>query len=194
MTQSARHQAVHPVGLGSMFPTVLAAARANAGWAFERLFEAHARPLASYARGQGAEDPDGLVNDVFLSAFRSLGRFNGDEAGFRSWLFVIARNRLIDDHRRQMRRPVVAAELGDDAPSARGADHEALDRIGAERVQLLLQDLSPDQRDVLLLRILSDLTVEQVASVLGKQPGAVKQLQRRGLEALRRRLLRETDQ
>ena len=49
----------------------------------------------------------------------------------------------------------------------------------------------PDQRDVLLLRILGDLTVDQVADVLGKSAGAVKQLQRRGLEAIRRLSARE---
>ena len=171
----------------------MAAARADAGWAYQRLYEAHAPPVRAYARGQGSEDPDGLVNEVFLRAFRGLDRFQGDEDGFRAWLFVIARNALIDERRRQARRPptVGGVALERTPLPDGGADLQALERIGAERVHDVLRELSAEQRDVLLLRIVADLTVEQVATVLGKQSGAVKQLQRRGLDALRRRM---TDQ
>ncbi len=178
--------------LGLAFADVLAAAQADAGWAYQRLFESLGRPVVSYLRSQRAADPDGLANEVFLRAFRSLPTFRGDEDAFRSWLFVIARNCLIDERRRQARRPVVVASAAEvQAPAAAGADQGALAQLGAERVHDLLNELSPDQRDVLLLRIVADLTVDQTASVLGKQPGAVKQLQRRGLESLRRRLEKE---
>jgi RNA polymerase sigma-70 factor (ECF subfamily) len=169
---------------------VLGAAQANAGWAYQRLFEAHARLLAGYLKSQGAADADDLTNEVFLRAFRNLGSFQGDEASFRAWLYVIARNCLIDERRRERRRPTLVAG-NTDVLAARGADQDALTRLGAERVHDLLSGLSPDQRDVLLLRVVADLTVEQVASVLNKQPGAVKQLQRRGLESLRRRVAPE---
>jgi DNA-directed RNA polymerase specialized sigma24 family protein len=72
--------------------------------------------------------------------------------------------------------------------SAPSAETEALAALGTERVRALLDGLSPDQRDVLLLRLLGDLTVEQAAGVLGKRPGAVKALQRRGLAAVSRAL------
>ncbi len=176
--------------LGVGFEHVLAAAQANAGWAYQRLFESSGRQVASYLRGQGAEDADGMANEVFLRAFRNLATFRGDEAAFRSWLFVIARNCLIDERRRQMRRPAFVAGADRQGPAAPGAEQEAFEHIGAERVHELLSELSPDQRDVLLLRIVADLTVDQIATVLGKQPGAIKQLQRRGLESLRRRMQR----
>jgi RNA polymerase sigma factor (sigma-70 family) len=60
--------------------------------------------------------------------------------------------------------------------------------LGSERVRSLLEGLSPDQRTVLTLRVIGDLTVEQVAELIGKRPGAVKQLQRRALAALRKSL------
>lgn len=66
------------------------------------------------------------------------------------------------------------------------AETSALESIGDQRVLALLETLSPDQRDVLLLRIIGDLTIDQVAVVLGKSPGAVKALQHRGLAHLRR--------
>jgi RNA polymerase sigma-70 factor (ECF subfamily) len=68
----------------------------------------------------------------------------------------------------------------------------AVDRaLGVECVQALCERLVPDQRDVLLLRLVGDLSIEQVAGALGKSPGAVKALQRRGLLATTRLLERE---
>ena len=79
--------------------------------------------------------------------------------------------------------------------SARGAggdaEEAALRTIGTDRAVALCARLAPDQREVVLLRILGDLTVDQVAEVLGKSPGAVKQLQRRAFEAIRRLVDRE---
>lgn len=167
---------------------MLAAAQADAPWAYRRLFEWLARPVAGYLRGQGTADPDGLANDVFLRVFTKLGTFEGSEERFRSWVFTIAHNLLVDDRRQAARRPEIAGRPLEEHQWAGSTEAEALARLGAERVERLLQELSADQRDVLLLRIVADLTVEQVAEALGKAPGAVKQLQRRGLAALRRHL------
>ena len=68
---------------------------------------------------------------------------------------------------------------------------DALRNLATERVRYLCAQLVPDQRDVILLRVVADLTVDQVAQVLGKTPGAVKALQRRGFEALRRVIERQ---
>ena len=65
---------------------------------------------------------------------------------------------------------------------------DAARRLDLERVTELLAGLSPDQRDVVLLRVVGDLSIDEVAQVIGKRSGAVKQLQRRGLAAIRRRL------
>lgn len=176
---------------GVAFDDVLEAARAGAAWAFEGLFVALGPPVAAYLRSQGADDPDGVANDVFLRAFTGLERFTGDEAGFRSWVFTIAHHRLIDERRARTRRPVVVEDEVADGPAPGGsAEDGALRRLGDGRVVVLLATLAPDQRDVLLLRIVADLTVDQVAVAVGKRPGAVKALQRRGLQALRRELER----
>ena len=78
------------------FAEVLAAAQANAGWAFRRLFDDLARPVVGYLRLQGAPDPDDLANEAFLGAFSNIDRFEGDEEAFRSWVFTIAHRRLVD--------------------------------------------------------------------------------------------------
>jgi len=172
--------------LGAAFEFVLAAARANEGWAFRRLFDDLAAPVAGYLRLQGAREPDDLVNETFMGAFSGITSFTGDEEGFRSWVFTIAHRRLVDEHRRAGRRPDTTAFPEDMGPGDGDTEEEALESLGDERVRALLGGLVPAQRQVLLLRIVGDLTVEQVAGVMGKTSGAVKALQRRGLLALKK--------
>lgn len=178
--------------LGEGFEDVLAAAQVGAGWALERLWTAYAGSVTGYLRLQGAVEPDDLTSEVFVGAFRSITSFSGDEAAFRSWLFTIAHRRLLDGRRSAARRPTMA-ELDDDhaPPSVPAPDAEVLHHLATERVRSLCERLVPDQRDVLLLRLVGGFTVEEVAVAVGKSPGAVKALQRRGLAALRKILERE---
>lgn len=177
------------------FERVLAAARAGAPWAYERLYRSLSPGICGYLRIQGASDPEDLTSEVFLNAFRGIGSFSGDEDRFRAWVFTIAHRRLTDERRARGCRPKMAdAPLHDPAngdPPGGDVEEEALRRLAAERVRSLCAGLAPDQGDVLLLRLVSDLTVEAVADILGKTPGAVKALQRRGVSALQRQLERE---
>lgn len=176
--------------LGEAFASVLGAAQEGAGWAFERLYRDLAPAVAGFARMRGASDAEGLVNEVFLGVFRGLTQFSGDEDAFRSWVFTITHRRLVDEQRRAAVRPQLA---GAEVPDILGgnAEEDVFANLGVEWVRETLDHLSPDQRDVLLLRVVADLTVEQVAEVVGKKPGAVKQLQRRGLDAIRRKIFDE---
>ena len=172
--------------IGVAFDSVLAAAQGDAPWAYDRLWRAYAPSVVSYLRLQGAFDPEDLTSEVFLGAFRSLGSFRGDEGRFRAWLFTIAHRRLTDERRRARVRPAYT-DGGGRGPDRPGGDVEddALHDMSEARVRALCDRLVPSQRAVLLLRVLGDLTVEQVAETLGKTVGAVKALQRRGLLALR---------
>ena len=173
--------------IGTTFPEVLAAAQAGAGWAFEVIYRDLAPALTGYLRLQGAAEPDDLASETFIGVFTGLRAFRGDEAGLRAWVFTIGRRRLVDDWRRRGRRPVLA-EDGDDAlREYRGGDVEedALALLSSRDVLEVCAGLPDDQRDVVLLRILADLTVEQVAAVLGRTAPAVKALQRRALTTLR---------
>ena len=177
------------------FEVVLGAAQDGKAWAFERLFHLVAQPLVGYFRAEGSPDPDGLANETLLRAFRSIVGFEGTVSGFRAWIFSIARCRLIDERRARARRPRCES-LGEGARGDRrlvgDAEADALDRLGDEWVQQILGSLAADQRDVLVLRIVADLSIEQVAAVLGKTPGAVKALQHRGVAAIRRTFAAET--
>ncbi|MCA1657533.1 MAG: sigma-70 family RNA polymerase sigma factor [Actinobacteria bacterium] len=177
-----------PPRIGDEFAAILAGAQDRKGWAFERLYRGFAPLVAGYLRLQGSPEPDDLTNEVFLSAFGAIGTFRGDEDQFRSWLFTIAHRRLTDERRRRGRQPPIADRDVAGMPEAAGGDveEEALQRLSVERVRRLCDRLSPDQRDVLLLRMVSTLSIDQIAEALGKSPTAVKALQRRALAAVRR--------
>ena len=171
------------------FEHVLGAARAGGEWAWERLYASLAPPVAGYLRANGAAEPDDLVGEVFLQAVRGLDRFDGGEHQFRAWVFTIAHRRLVDDLRRRARRPVSPAEpeVLEAAAGVGGDVHEDAEAVLDEaRVRAVIDDLPPDQRAVLLLRILGDLTIEEIARAMGKRPGAVKALQRRALRRVER--------
>jgi RNA polymerase sigma-70 factor (ECF subfamily) len=179
------------VPLGPSFDPVLLAAQAGAAWAFELLYRDLSGPVTGYLRLHGAAEPDDVASETFLGVFTGLAAFRGDEHDFRAWAFTIAHRRLVDAWRREGRRPPTS---GDDLLELAGGDSEAdaLDRVGSAAVHDLCGRLPTDQRSVLLLRILADLTVEQVAETLGRSVGSVKALQRRGLVTLRSELITES--
>jgi RNA polymerase sigma factor (sigma-70 family) len=177
------------VRTGLPFDDVLVAAQAGAPWAFEVLYRDLSPAVTGYLRLHGAAEPDDLASETFIGVFTGLNGFSGDEDALRGWVFTIAHRRLVDDWRRRSRRPQVSDDPGD-LTEVHGGDVEAdaLVVVGTDTVHELCALLPDDQRSVLLLRILADLTIEQVAQAIGRSVGATKALQRRGLRALRTRL------
>jgi RNA polymerase sigma factor (sigma-70 family) len=174
------------------FNSLLAAAREGSEAAWRELYDGLAPVVLGYLRANGAPDPEDVLSEVFLQVARDIARFDGDERGFRSWVFTIAHHRLIDARRHSARRPIeLAAEPPEPDEPADDAADEALARIGLDEVRGILETLSPEQRAVLLLRVIGDLSIDDVAKAVGKRPGAVKALQRRGLAAVRRALARK---
>lgn len=168
---------------------MLKAAQAGAVWAFERLYAQLAPAVSGYLRMQRAAEPDDLTSEVFLGVFRGLGTFRGSEQQFRSWVFTIAHRRLQDERRRAARRPYLASTTDAEEQRPGGdAEQDALNALGEQWVVQVSERLSPDQRTVLLLRVVADLSADEVAAITGKTVGAVRALQRRALEALRRQL------
>jgi RNA polymerase sigma-70 factor (ECF subfamily) len=166
------------------FDHLLRLARSGDTSAWSHLYDELAGPVLGYLRVRGAAEPEDLLSEVFLSMVRGLHGFQGDSRQFRSWVFTIAHRRLIDERRDRGKRPI---ELrGDFDPLVADEDPatEVIDRLTDEEIIGLLDTVTPEQRDVLLLRLLAGLTIDEIATVLGKTKGAVKALQRRGLLAL----------
>lgn len=165
------------------------AAQLGQAWALRALYDGLAPRVRGYLRARGASEPEDLTSEVFLAVFPRLATVSGGLPGLRTLLFSVAHARLVDDLRRQSRRPpAVQYDPAQDPRQGRSSEDEALGRLATAHVTSLLATLPEDQRTVLLLRLVDDLTVEQVATVIGRSAGAVKQLQRRGLVTLRARL------
>lgn len=176
--------------IGSEFASVLAAAQDNEEWAVAVLWRDLHPPLLRYLRGVEPRAAEDIESETWLQAARDLHRFRGNEVEFRSWLFTIARHRLLDWRRAAARRP--ATPVGPDRmPERTTPDDTAstvVENIDTEAALALVATLAPDQAEVILLRVLGGLDVTQVASIVGKRPGTVRVLQHRGLRRLAERL------
>jgi RNA polymerase sigma-70 factor (ECF subfamily) len=175
------------------FQVLLAAARAGADWAWTAVYREYSPAVLRYLRGRGAREPEDLLGEVFLQLVRNLAGFDGTERDFRTWVFMVAHNRLVDEWRRTGRDRV--DYVPDESLAAAGGsgdiEDDALRRMADERTMAVLKRLTPAQRDVLYLRLFARLTVDEVAVVVGKRPGAVKALQSRALSAIRREMSRK---
>jgi RNA polymerase sigma factor (sigma-70 family) len=177
----------------------LVGARCREPGAVTRIYTAYAPALFRFFLAAVGDRPtaEDLTGDVFRSAIEGLPRFRGPVEALGGWLFGIARHDLSDYRRRQARRLVQPLDdLLEEAALATGADDPeelAIERIEGDRVLAALRQLSPDQREVLLLRLAANLTAPEVARILHKSTEAVKALQRRGLARLARLLGVTTD-
>lgn len=173
------------------FDDLLPAAQAGGGWAMSRLWQAYSPAVRRYAVTRGSREPDDVTSEVFLGVLTGLTTFTGDEADFRTWLFTVTHRRVVDEHRRRTRRRTEPAAALDDGRREVSAEEHVVEDDATARALALLGRLSSDQREVLFLRIVADLSLEQVAAATGKRLGAVKSLQRRGLDSLRRVIPRQ---
>ena len=168
---------------------LVVAAKAGDEAAMAQLWRATHPPLVRYLRGRIGDGADDVAAAAWLDAARGLYAFEGDDADFRRWLFTIARRRLIDELRRRDRRrgewlvdsPVEAAGAAD--PGNR------VDDLGFAFA--LLRQLPADQADAVLLRVVVDLDVTEVAMVMGRSEGSVRVLTHRGLRRLEELLARQ---
>ena len=153
---------------------------------FSLVYRTYASQVLGYLTARGVEDPEAAMQEVFLSVLPRLGTVHGGAAGLRTFIFSVAHARMVDDHRRQNRTPAkLPFEPELDQREDSSAEDVALERISPQEVLRLLDGLPGDQREVLSLRLVAGLTVEQAAEAMGKTAGAVKQLQRRALLKLR---------
>jgi RNA polymerase sigma-70 factor, ECF subfamily len=176
------------------FDHVLSCARRGDEEALSSLYRGLYPGFLRYAAAVGASDAEDVAADAWLDVARSLGRFHGDESDFRAWAYTIVRRRHLDRRRSAARRrtdPFDPSELGD--PYAVGdVEEDAFEALGAEwAVRLIVTSLSRDQAEVVLLRVLGDLSVDQVAQITGKRAGTIRVLQHRALRRLARALERE---
>jgi RNA polymerase sigma factor (sigma-70 family) len=187
-------RATVPPVLGARFDEVLRRAQAGDRDALGELYTDCSPRVLGYLRSQGISDHEDVAAEVFVSMVRDLPRFSGDEDAFRGWLFTIAQRRLVDERRRRGRRPEEPVEfvtMNEALGSVPTAEREAFERLRTSGLLEMIEALTPDQRAVVYLRAIGDLTVPDIARALGKPESAVKALLRRAAATLTRRMEQE---
>ncbi len=174
------------------FERALDAARAGQPLGFEWLWHRFSRQVTAFARLQGSEDAEGVANDVFAAAFGRITTFSGGSNAFVSFVFAIARNKITDERRKRGRRVITSAfdrraVEAQDAVSSAEAD--ALAGLTPETADAMRR-LTDDQREIVFLRLVADLPIEEVAALTGRSVGAVKAMQHRALASMRKEISR----
>jgi RNA polymerase sigma-70 factor, ECF subfamily len=174
------------------FDAVLSAAQRGEDWAVAVLYRDLRPKLARYLEVREPRAADDLEGEVWLAVAQGLARFSGGEESFRAWVFSIAKRRLADYRRTAIRRatfPVPMEEL--DRPAGPATEAIVLEDLSAQAAaQFVIATLPADQAEVVLLRVLGGLGVNEVAEILGKRPGTVRVLQHRALRRLHTALTR----
>ncbi len=145
-----------------------------------------------------ADDAADMTQEAFLKAWRGLETFQ-QESAFSSWLYRLASNCCLDLLRSQKRRPTVSFvmedadgeeqsyEPADEAPSP---EEEAIFREEKSEIAQAMQALDEEQRQILTLRVVNDLSYAQISEILGIKEGTVKSRLARARENLRKNVLK----
>ncbi|HKE52139.1 MAG TPA: RNA polymerase sigma factor [Actinomycetes bacterium] len=166
--------------------------RAQAGdeRGFAELWRALQPRLLRYLRIAIGEQAEDVAAETWLQVVRDLPSFRGDGPKFRAWLFVVARNRAVDQARQAGRRLEVSTDNTDLLDTAADSDTalEAMTWLDTERALAKIAALPRDQAEAVALRVIAGLTPRQVGTVLGKRPGAIRIAVMRGLRRLAEQL------
>ena len=171
------------------FARTLGAAQQGDEEAFARLWREYQPGLLRYLSIKSTTEAEDLAADIWLKVTRALPAFEGDEQGFRSWLFTTARNRVTDWYRWSDHRPEWIEESTlVSLPAADSVESEITERTQTDVAVAMIRTLPADQAEAVMLRVVADLEVIRVAEIMGRTPGSVRVLCHRGLKRLERRL------
>src|SRR5919204_4423871 len=160
--------------------------------ALEELYLGHFDRIYSHLHVSvgNRHDAEDLTTQTFVKMLESINRFRWQAAPFSAWLFRIAHN-LAMDHFRASRRWQPEEDVPEpDADESTSAEEGALESIGQKSMLELIDDLSPEQQQVLTLKFVFNFSNAEAATILGKTEGAIKSLQHRALVSLQKQLER----
>jgi len=161
--------------------------------AFSQLYEYYFDKIYRYVmvRAQDRIEAEDITQEIFLKAVRSIHSFNWKGIPFSAWLFRIAHNEIIDYLRKKSKQTTVPLqELPVVPENYTGNPHLMVEReLEIEQLKAAIKQLTQAQQDVISLRFFAELPIAEVASLVGKNQGAVKALQHSAILALHRMLL-----
>lgn len=159
--------------------------------AASRLLELMRPALVRYCRARLARLPDAadaaedVTQEICLAVLAALPGYRDQGRPFRAFVFAIAANKVADAHRGAGRVPIPVAEVPDAPDPDPGPEESALRAGQARQAQALLDQLPEQAREILLLRVVAGLSVDEAAAALGTTPGALRVAQHRALAKLR---------
>jgi RNA polymerase sigma-70 factor (ECF subfamily) len=158
--------------------------------ALEELYLIHFDRIYSYLHVSvgNRHDAEDLTTQTFLKMLEAIGRFRWQSAPFSAWLFRIAHNHPMDHIRATKRWQPEETPPEPDPDEQTSAEHGALESIGRKSMLELIEDLSPEQQQVLTLKFVFNFANAEAATILGKTEGAIKSLQHRALASLQKQL------
>jgi RNA polymerase sigma-70 factor, ECF subfamily len=153
----------------------------------ERLYDAYHRQAIGLAYRLLGDlgDAEEVVQEAFLSAWRSGYTYDPARGSVQTWILSMVRNRAIDVMRARKRRPVQQLAEGTDPPDAVDVPHQAAIAVDAVAARLALETLPPEQKQVLELAYFGGLSHSEIATQLAAPIGTVKGRIRLGLDRLR---------
>ena len=158
---------------------------------FVEVYEEYFNLVYAYVarRTRSRDDAEDLTAEVFRKALENLSRFKWTGAPFGAWLLRIASNLIADRAKRAARDMSADSSLSKNAQGAKQAQQTDLENA-ERRAHLfkLVEGLSGDQQSVVVMRFAEEKSIREIAEALGRSEGAVKQLQLRALENLRKKL------
>lgn len=169
--------------------------RAKAGdrEALGELWRTYQSALLRYLRSRRTASADDVASQVWADVASSLHRFEGDDDAFRRWLFTIAHRRSVDSIRRAVRDDRIAIRAADQVETAAaevvaGADEEVVRAEALDRALALIATMPDQMGAAVMLRVVNEMPIADVAEILRTSEGNVRVLVHRGMERLRRKL------
>jgi RNA polymerase sigma-70 factor (ECF subfamily) len=133
------------------------------------------------------QDAEDITHQVFLSAWQNIKNYESQGFPFSSWLYRISRNAVIDFYRRK-KNEIPLEEVSNVLNDELKIDKIDL-KIQMEKVMKALKKLKPEYQDIIIMRFVDDLSIKEAAKALDKSEGAVKIMQHRAINSLKKLLI-----
>lgn len=162
--------------------------------AFDGLYLLYADRIFRFllARLGNTEAAEEVTSQVFLRLLEKIGQYQiapkDNAAIFSAWLYRLAYNKMVDGLRRQKHVRQVSIKYAEAIPHSHSMSESVEERLDFEKILEKVQLLNEQQRQVIWLRFIEGLSITETAQIMEKSEGAIKALQHRSLESLRRYL------
>lgn len=166
-------------------------AKAGDGDAFGKLYELYYTPIYRYLyfRIKDKEEASDLTQTVFLKVYKALETIESSKSEPLAYFYTVAKNTLIDYRRKKKDVYILDDE---DAPEVASLDPSAEDVFDNKEmlrsVERVMEDLTEEQREVVNLRFIQELSYKEISQILGKREDAIRKLQSRALKILKEKL------